>query len=183
LQESRHTEVMARWGRVWLCQSAVVFVLSLALAITRWLRLSQFWPEALVVVVAGTAAALPVWFYRVCGGVPLTGLERQLLRIWGIVAAGMLLGVLIELRGEPAVEWLIPVTLLTVGIGLGCTAVLLGGSFYPLTLCCAVSAVVMAAKPDLSPVIGGTVFALGLLVPGWRYSRLQPDKKTHTTWT
>ena len=44
LRETRHTEVMARWGRVWIWHAAQVFLLFLATNVLTWAGRARAWP-------------------------------------------------------------------------------------------------------------------------------------------
>jgi hypothetical protein len=73
---------------------------------------------------------------------------------------------------------LLPVVVLECALAFGCMATILGGSFYPMALACALLSLVLARFPDVGPVVFGGVFALGLFVPGWRYSRARQAGKS-----
>jgi hypothetical protein len=112
-----------------------------------------------------------VWWYRFRGGLALTPLERQLGQVWGIFALGLVLtGVINHLMGFEVLK-LLPLAVLECGMAFGCMAAILGGSFYPMAVACLLMALVLAVVPSVGPVLFGTVFALGLLVPGWKHSR------------
>jgi hypothetical protein len=81
----------------------------------------------------------------------------------------VLTGVLALLLGLPAPRAL-PLVVLQAGVGIGCIAVILGGSFYALAAACVASSVLLAVWPDTGPAVFGVVFAVGLFIPGWRYA-------------
>ena len=72
LRESRHTEVMALWGRVWQWQAAILFVLFAVTELLLW------WPveaaEAYAALWTAGLAALqvPTWLFRYRDGPPNT---------------------------------------------------------------------------------------------------------------
>jgi serine/threonine-protein kinase len=178
LQETRYQEVMARWGRVLMCQAVLVFLQSLVLGGLQWLGCDQAWPYLLVNAVGSALLFVPVWHFRFRGGLPLTPLERQLAKVWSIVAAAVVLNAVIKFQigpppTGPGVWRLFAVSVLEFGIGFGCTAVILGGSFYVLTILCAFLALLAAVKPDLSPPVFGGLFAIGLFFSGWKFYRLE----------
>jgi serine/threonine-protein kinase len=178
LQETRYQEVMARWGRVLMWQAVLVFLQSLALGAIQWLGCDQAWPYLLVNAVGSALLFVPLWYFRFRGGLPLTPLERQLAKVWTIVAGAVVLNALIKLQvgptpTGPGVWRVFAMSILEFGIGFGCTAVILGGSFYVLSVLCAFLAVLAAVKPDLSPLVFGGIFAIGLFFSGWKFYRLE----------
>lgn len=171
LHETRHTEVMALWGRVWIWHAIEVFVV---LAITNamiWLNVLSPWPY-LALGAAGLSLALYApWHYRFRHGAPLTPIERQLGQVWGLAFVGFVLtGAINHLMGLATLQ-LLPVVILECGIAFGCTAVILGGEFYVMAATCAVLAIVLTLYPGIGPLVFGAAFAIGMFIPGWKYSR------------
>ena len=59
------------------------------------------------------------------------------------------------------------------GLAFGCMAAILGGSFYPMAALCFGLAVVLTLAPQIGPVAFGTAFAIGLSIPGLKFSRAE----------
>jgi serine/threonine-protein kinase len=175
LRETRHTEVLVQWGRVWMCHAAQIYVLFLATNVLIWLAVEAAWPYVILWTVGLASLLVPIWRYRLRSRVPLTQLERQLGQVWGMFAAGFVLTGVVEYfsgsKIELEVSSLLPVLVLECGLAFGCMAVILGGSFYVMALLCALLSLVLVVWPDAGPVVFGTVFAIGLFVPGWKHSR------------
>ena len=171
LRDTRHTEVMALWGRVWMWHAVLVFVLFLASNVLIWAGTRQAAPFVALWVVGLLSLMVPAWYYRFREGPALTPIERQLGQVWGMFAASCFLtGAIVVLMGLEVTR-LLPLVVLQCGLAAGCMATILGGSFYILAAACAVLAVVLAVEPSLGPAIFGVVFGIGLFVPGWRFSR------------
>jgi hypothetical protein len=103
---------------------------------------------------------------------PLVPVERQLARLWGIVAAGVLLTATAHLLQEPQGGRLLPVVLVEAAVGFGCTAVILGGSFYLLALTTAFVALLTAVDAaHANALLFGIIFSGGLFVAGWKFAR------------
>jgi hypothetical protein len=173
-RETRHTEVMARWGRVLMWLAALVFLFCLVFGALRAIGVDERWLYRSLMMAGFASAFVPVWFYRVRAGAPLTALERQLAQVWGgVLTAVCLTGVFRILRPE---LWRVyPIFLLELGLGFGCTAAILGGSFYLLAILCGLLALVHVLLPEPNVALSGLVFAIGLFVPGWRFARRAKD--------
>jgi serine/threonine-protein kinase len=176
LRETRHTEIMARWGVVLMWHAGQIFLLSAGDSLLLGLQVETPGAFLLLQTLGMGSLFVPVWYYRFRGGPPLTAIERQLAQVWVVVAVAVILCIGIQwLRAPPpgaAEAWaLLTTPFLMLAVGFGCTAAILGGSFYVLAVACAGLAVLTAVRPDASPLVFGTVFGLGLFVPGWRFSR------------
>jgi serine/threonine-protein kinase len=184
LRETRHTEVMGRWGRVLLCQAVQVLLLGLALGAMQWLGVEQGWLYLAVLVAGNLSLFAPLWYYRLRRGPPLTPLERQLRQVWTVIAAGVVVTVVVQLIREPGaagaglLHTILPLALVQLGIGFGCTAAVLGGSFYPLAGTCGLLALATAMEPNLSQLLAGALLAAGLFAPGWRFRRLEQAQQS-----
>lgn len=173
-RESRHTEVLAQWGRVWMAHGILAFLVLLGASVLRWSGTVTYAPYALVLLSAVLSLVVPVWYFRFRGGKPLTTIEKQLGQVIAITACAVGLTVLINLlKGMRPME-LLPVAALEIGISFGCFAAILGGSFYVMAFACAVVALLLTVAPDLGPVVFGAVLGGGLFMTGWRVSR-QPQ--------
>jgi hypothetical protein len=171
MRESRHAEVLARWGRVWLWHAAQIFLLFLVTNVLVWADVVRPWPYVALWGAGLASLLVPVWHYRFRGGTQLTPVERQLGQVWGLFAVtAVLTGVINHLMGMEVWK-LLPLVVLECGFAFGCMAALLGGSFYGMALACAALALVMAKEPRVGPIAFGTAFAIGLFIPGWRYAR------------
>jgi hypothetical protein len=128
-------------------------------------------PAYLLLLAGGAALYGATWFLqeREQGG--LTLLERQLGKVWGaFVAAAVLTHAAGFLLGLPLRD-IFPFVVLQCGLAFACMATILGGSFYPVALACAVAGLLLARFPLVGPGVLGTLFAVGLLIPGWKHSR------------
>jgi hypothetical protein len=171
LRETRHTQVMALWGRVWMWHALMVFVLFLASNVLIWAGARQAAPYVALWLIGLVCLTIPAWYYRFRDGPALTPIERQLEQVWGMFAASCFLtGAIVVLMGLEVTR-LLPLVVLQCGLAAGCMAAILGGSFYVLTAACAALAVLLAVEPTFGPAIFGVVFGIGLFVPGWRFSR------------
>ena len=171
LRETRHTEVMALWGRVWMWHALQVFVLFLASNVLIWSGTRRAAPYVALWVIGLLSLIVPAWYYRFRDGPALTPIERQLGQVWGMFAASCFLtGVIVVLMGLEVTR-LLPLVVLQCGLAAGCMAAILGGSFYVLAAACAALALVLAVEQTFGPSIFGVVFGIGLFVPGWRFSR------------
>ncbi len=72
--------------------------------------------------------------------------------------------------GLPILQ-VLPVVVLECGLGFGCMAAILGGSFHGLGIACLLSAFVLSLAPSLGPASFGVVFAAGLMIPAWKYRK------------
>jgi hypothetical protein len=181
LRETRHTEVMTQWGRVWMGHALATFLLSLVTQILRWGQVERAWPYIVVWSLGLASFVGIVWYYRFRSSLPLTLIERQIGQIWGMFTVGFYLtGVINHLMGM-AVWKLFPVVVLECALAFGCMSAVLGGSFYGMALACTLLALFLALEPgelNIGFVLFGTLFAIGLFLPGWKYSRQANERKT-----
>jgi hypothetical protein len=91
LRETRHTEVMALWGRVWMWHALQVFVLFLASNVLIWAGTRRAAPYVALWVIGLLSLIVPAWYYRFRDGPALTQIERQLGQVWGMFAASCFL--------------------------------------------------------------------------------------------
>jgi serine/threonine-protein kinase len=193
LRETRHTEVMALWGKVWMWHAAIMLVLLVVTALLIPFTFTQTasnteqeaaWPFVAVWSLGLAALAVPVWHYRFRSGLALTLIERQMGQVWSIFTIGILLTIGSQYFSgpKPSLELssLLPLLMLEFGLAFGCMAVILGGSFYGMALACVIVAILETAASRLDQrmpaltlgvVIFGVVFFVGLFLPGLRYSR------------
>jgi predicted Ser/Thr protein kinase len=180
LRETRHTEVMALWGRVWLWHAVEIFFIFLATDGLIYFGVRQAWPYVALWTVGLISLLVPVWYYRFRSGIPMTPVERQLGQVWYLFAAGFILTCAIHYISNPDreldVRSLLPVLVLECGLAFGCMSAILGGSFYSMTLACGALSLLLAFFPRVGALVFGVVFFVGLFVPGWRYSRAAEKK-------
>jgi serine/threonine-protein kinase len=171
LRETRHIEVMNKWGKVWLWHAAQILVLFLLTNLLVWLKTDSPLPFIGLWAIGLLSLLVPIWFYRLRTMSPLTPIERQLGQVWGMfVLAVLVTGVINHLMGF-APLMLLPLAVVECGLAFGCMAAILGGSFYPMAFLCLVLSVVMTLKPEFGPLAFGLTFAVGLFMPGWKFSR------------
>jgi eukaryotic-like serine/threonine-protein kinase len=179
LRETRHTEVMALWGRVWMWHAAQIFVLALLtdglLTFLPGPLRKEAWPFVTLWAVGLLSLVVPVWYHRFRSGLPMTPVERQLGQLWGMFAAGFVLTLAVQYFGGDKVELevtsLLPVLVLECGLAFGCMAIILGGSFYGLALSCGLLSVLLTFFPRFGTLVFAAVFAPALFLTGWKYSR------------
>ena len=168
-RDSRHKDILAIHGRLWLWTSLVAFLVCLVTNILVWSGCKVFWPY-IVVWMSGVGVWLALGLYYLRNRTRWTPVEKQLAQVvsMSIIGTGlMLLNAAISGIGPLEVfpSWLVLLALLT-----GCCAVILRGSLYLLAGLCALSSVLVAALPSIGPLAFGTAFAIGLFVPAWRYT-------------
>jgi serine/threonine-protein kinase len=170
LRDSRHTAVLALWSRVWMCHAGQIFALFLVTSVLLWCQVFATWPFVALWSAGLLSLGWVVWFYRFRNRrIELTPIEWQLGQVWGLFGLGFVLtGVLFWVMGLPILQ-VLPVAVLECGLGFGCMAAILGGSFHGLGLACLLAAFVLALLPGLGPVVFGVVFAAGLMIPTWRF--------------
>jgi serine/threonine-protein kinase len=170
LRESRHTEVLALWSRVWMWHAGLILVLFLLTNVLIWCGVSATWPYGVLWLAGLLSLVSVVWYYRFRNQrIPLTPIEWQLGQVWCLFGLGFTLtGLLFWAMGLPILQFL-PVVVLECGLAFGCMAAILGGSFHGLGAACVVSAFVLALLPGFGPVVFGVVFAASLMVPAWKY--------------
>ncbi len=174
-RQTRHTEVMARWCRIWRWQAVQVFCLFLVTNVLLWMDVRAAWPYAVWWTLGIGSLLAVVWFYRFRAGGPLTQIERQLGQVWCLALGGFVLtGVLNHLLGLPSFT-LLPVAVLQCGIAFGCMAAILGGEFYLPAVVLAALSLVLVKVPAFTPILFGATFAISLFVPAWRYERRQRE--------
>jgi hypothetical protein len=173
LRETRHAEVMGLWGTVWTWHAAIILALFGARSGLLWAGVRSprafiaLWSVGLVSIVA------VIWHFRFRNGPRLTPVEWQLGQVWTMFGAGFVLtGVVNHLIGRSILQ-VLPFVVLECGLGFGCMAAILGGSFYLTGLTCVAMALILAAFEASSAVslLFGFLFAIGLIVPAWTYSR------------
>lgn len=170
-RETRHVDVLALWGKVWLCHAVQIFLLFLATNILTSLAIREIWPYAALWGVGLLSLAVPPYLFRFRSRLGIAPIEWQIAQVWGLFALGAALsGLLIYLMGLD-IQVLLPIAILECGLAFGCMAAILRGSFYFLALECAALSFVVALWPDIGPALFGLAFALGMFYPAWRYAK------------
>jgi predicted Co/Zn/Cd cation transporter (cation efflux family) len=107
--------------------------------------------------------------------------------MWFIFAIGITLTILSQyFAGEAPyleIKVVLPTLMIVFGLAFGCMAVILGGSFYGLSLACLLMGVcqtMVSRMGETGPAICvglfGVVFFLGLFIPGWKNSKATTSK-------
>ena len=172
-RETRHTEAMARWGRVLMGQGVVYFLVCLTKSVLLWSGVRAMWPYVTSWVLGLAAFCAQAWYCRFRKGPRLLPVERQVAHVWGIFWLGFFFTALVYFLHNPGgdVAVLFPVLLIEFGITWGCTAAILGGSFYVLAAACAVMALLEALLPNVGPILGGVIGGASLIWIGRKHSR------------
>ena len=79
LRDTRHTEVMALWGRVWMWHAFLVFVLFLASNVLIWAGTRRAEPYVALWAIGLLCLMIPAWYYRFRDGPALTPIERRVI--------------------------------------------------------------------------------------------------------
>jgi serine/threonine-protein kinase len=185
LRESRYTEVMTRWGGVWMGIAVLYFFMCLSKSLLLWCgegnsaAALEPWRAdhaPFFAIWAGGAFGMNAlaWAFRLRGGPPLSHVERQLAQIWAFFWAGFFLTALQYWHIGGPIDGLLPILVLEGAIAFGCMATILGGSFYVMALACVGTAVLEAAWPKVGPLISAAVCSPALCWLGWKYWRRVP---------
>jgi hypothetical protein len=170
LRQSRYTEVMVLWSGVWMGMAVLYFLICLAKSLLVWGGVEEHGPYFAIWAVGLAALAVLVWLCRFRRGPPLSFVERQLAQPWLLFWVAFFLTAWQYQRTGGPVDSLLPILMLELTLAYGCTAAILGGSFYVITAVCLVTAVLEALWPNAGPLISAaTTPALFWL--GWKYSR------------
>lgn len=175
LKETRHTEVLAQWGHVWMWHAVQIFVLFLLTNILLWAGLQD--PISFLCLwLPGLATLLiPIWYFRFSKGIPLMPIEHKIGQVWGFfTVAVFVISATNHIMGLERFA-LLPLVVLQCGFAFGCMAIILGGSFYGMALACTIVSLIMAVEPRIGPIVFGATFAVGLFWAGWRYSKLTQE--------
>ena len=168
LRESGHSEIMARWGRVWVWHGGLFFAFFLLTDLLLVARIRALGPYVALWSVGLAGLIGVVWYHRIRGGLRLMPIERQVAQVWVLFSLGCVLTALINHVTGRDISGLLPLVVVQCGLACGCTATILGGTFYIMAIVCAVLAVVMALAPGAGAAAFGLAFSAGLLVTGLR---------------
>lgn len=170
LRETQNAQILENWGLLWMWHSLVLMAASYSTNILQLLGIGTvFYYLTLWVFGLGAWAAV-FWFLRRRMG-PVTFIERQIAHVWagsmicvaGLFPIEMLMG-MEPLRLSPCLGLVAAMTFVVKG-GI------LSGTFYIPAVALFITALVMAAVPQYSHFIFGTVAALCFFIPGLFYYR------------
>jgi serine/threonine-protein kinase len=157
-QETRHTDVMARWSRIGMVHASLNLALFAATGGLLLAGVGGAWPYVALWVPGLTlATAVPVVLRSRQG--PLTPIELQLSYVWGIFALSVAVAGLCQWLLRGSVFDLVPTVFVLAAFAIACMSVILRGSFYPLAIACGVCAVGSAFGPPWTMVPTGLALA------------------------
>ncbi|MFO0851767.1 MAG: serine/threonine-protein kinase [Gemmataceae bacterium] len=172
LRETHHAAVLENLGLLWMWHSLAIFLICLATQLMVWDGVEShgaylaLWGTGLLTW--GTI----FWRLRRRGG-PVLFVERQIAHAWaGSVVASIGLFVIEVIQGQPSLT-LSPVLPLIAGVVFCVKAGTLTGQFYLSAAAYFVTAVLMAAVPQVGHLLFGVVSAWTFFVPGLKYYRLR----------
>jgi serine/threonine-protein kinase len=170
LRETHHAPVLENWGLLWMWHSLKIFLLC---AVTNWMAwqgVTGHVPYLILWSVGLVAWGSIFWALRRRGG-PVTFVERQIAHLWaGGVAASIMLFAVEWMIGSPVLA-LSPVLAVFAGMVFLAKAGILSGEFYLWAGAMFVTAGLMAAFPDVGPLLFGVVSAASFFFPGLKYHR------------
>src|SRR5262249_34633252 len=109
LRETRYTEVMTRWGRVWMGIAVGYFLICLGKTLLLHGAVEAHGPYFALWVGGFLGTVALAWAFRLRGGPPLSHVERQLAQIWAIFWAGFFLTAWQYQRGVDSLGQALPV--------------------------------------------------------------------------
>lgn len=195
--ETRFKETMEKWACVFIVYAVFFFI---GVAATVYIQAGNDLPWSFPLACVWLVGIVTIaWFGRFRSGGPLIYVERQAARIWLLLIAGLLLTAVLtivvanDMNIRDGYRFFLPTLTILVGVGFACTATLLGGSFYQPAILCVITAALMVAFPQISPILCGIVVALCLLVTGLKYltrgppvgwyARVQSPARSNATCT
>jgi len=171
LRETRYTEVMTLWSRIWMGIAVAYFLICLAKSLLVWFGVQSHGPYfAIWVAMCLTVVGL-FWFCRFRSGPSLSHVERQSVQILCFFWIGFFLTAWQYHRIGAPIAGLPSILVLELAVAMGCIAALLGGSFYVMAAACVFTAVLEALWPQAGPLISGVFCSPALFWVGWKYSR------------
>lgn len=145
-EETRHTDIMARWSSIGIVHAALNAALFAATGALLLAGVPPGWSYMALWVPGWTLASLvPVLLRRRRG--PLSPLEEQLAYVWLAFAVAVIVGAACHFLTGGSVFGLVPFVFISVGLAVACMSILLRGSFYSLAVACAVCALGSALGP------------------------------------
>ena len=171
LRETRYTEVMTRWGGVWMGIAVLYFFICLGKSLLLRSEVEDHAPY-FALWAAGLLGSLGLsWAFRLRTGPPLSHVERQLVQIWAMFWAAFFLTAWQYQRSGGPIDMLLPLLVLEAAVAFGCMATILGGSFYVIAAACLATAFLEAIWPGPGPLISATAGSPALFWLGWKYWR------------
>jgi len=175
LRETRYTDVMTRWGGVWMGIAVLYFLICLGKSLLIWNGVPDHAPY-FALWAAGLLGTLGItWACRLRAGPPLSHVERQLMQVWAIFWAAFFLTAWQYWRSGGPIEYLLPILVLEAAVAFGCMATILGGSFWVMAAACLATAVLEAVWLNGGPLISAAVSSPALFWLGWKYRRRAPS--------
>ena len=170
LRETHHAAVLENWGLLWMWHSLMIFLLCLTTQIMAWDGIDSH-TAYLTVWSAGLLAWGGIfWRLRRRGG-PVMFVERQIAHAWaGSVIASIGLFLIEVVQGQQSLA-LSPVLPLIAGVLFATKAGTLSGQFYIASIVYFITALAMAAVPEVGQLLFGIVSAVTFFVPGLKYYR------------
>ena len=170
LRETHHAAVLENWGLLWMWHSLMIFLLCLTTQIMAWNSINSHTAYLTVWGMGLLAWGGIFWRLRRRGG-PVMFVERQIAHAWaGSVIASIGLFLIEVLQGQPSLA-LSPVLPLIAGVLFATKAGTLSGQFYIAAVAYFITAMAMAAVPEVGHLLFGVVSAVTFFIPGLKYYR------------
>jgi len=170
LRESRYTEVMTLWSRVWMGMAVVYFLVCFAKSFLLWSDVRDHRPYFAVWGFGMATTVLLMAWYRLRNGPRLSGIEKQLGQIWSSFWVGVFLTAWMYQRSGGPIENLLPILITEAAVAFMAMAAILGGSFYLMAAACLATAILEAFWPEVGPIISAVIGSPALFWLGWKYS-------------
>jgi serine/threonine-protein kinase len=161
----RDPEVLAQWGLVFGWSAVLLFVLFLGASLAEWGELTPKFLQPLLSFGGLTIMGAIIWSQRFRYAKPLTALERQVGRIWALVAFGAFGTLFIGQQMVWSWSLVLPILLLLGGLGFASMALFVTRTFLLMTCLCLLSAGIVFTHLPIPPVVFGLAFAIGLYLP------------------
>ncbi len=171
LRETHHAPVLENWGLLWIWHSLKIFAMCAVTSAMHYAGIRDHWPYMCLWCIGLVAWGAFFWNMRRRGG-PVTFVERQIAHAWaaGVIASIGIFTAEVMLH-RPVLE-LTPILSLAAGMVFLVKAGTLSGWFYIAAGLCFLGAIPMALLgPPISPLLFGTISAIGFFVPGFKYYR------------
>lgn len=175
LRESHHVEVLEAYAPVNIVRAVLIFALFAGTHALVRAGASSLWTFAALWVPGVIATVvLSEWARRGVG--PRSTLELQLARVWVLFGAlSLAAGAVVLIKGAPPLT-AVPFVLMLSALASGTTAILIGGTYWPLCLLCVVSAWLVPLLPRDGLLVAGALISVGVLLPALRHYRHLPER-------
>ncbi|WP_164100622.1 serine/threonine-protein kinase [Candidatus Laterigemmans baculatus] len=169
-RETHHAAVLENWGRLWMWNSLVLWIVSMATWIFEYVDVNHRAVYAALWTIGTGAWGVVFWRQRRRMG-PVTFVERQTAHVWAaaLIAIGTLF--LLEWWLSLRVLTLSPLIAVTASAAFIISAGIFSGAFYAQAVALLAAAVAMAVFPRFDLLIFGFVIAPCLFLPGLKYHR------------